>query len=168
MKNRFLKSLSLLALLIQCVLGAALNEIEVSHAPPSAEEYVHLRAVCGMRPRTLASAQKGLGNSLFWVVLRENGMLIGMGRVVGDGGTVAQITDIAVHPDHRKKGYGKFLFEAIQDYILKEIPDDAFVCLFAEKGVAPFYHANGFVYAHENWPGMFWPCATRAKLNQEK
>ena len=33
---------------------------------------------------------------MFNVTLYENDMLIGMGRVIGDGGTVFQIVDIAV------------------------------------------------------------------------
>lgn len=162
---RSVRFLPLLLLLIQCVLEATMHEIEVLRTPASVKEFVNLRAACGMRPRTIASAEKGLRNTLFWVTLRKDNQLIGMGRVVGDGGTVVQITDIAVHPEHRKKGYGRYIFEAIQEYILNEIPDDAFVCLFAEKEIAPFYHRNGFEYAHEKWPGMFWPCKTRVNLH---
>lgn len=135
--------------------------IEVSYSPPKAEEYVALRAAAGMKERKLSSAQKGLSNSLFWITLRDEKKLIGMGRVVGDGGTVAQICDIAVDPLYQKMGYGSFIFEQIQAYILREIPDDAFVCLFAEKEIAPFYETNGFQFSHERWPGMFWPCLER-------
>lgn len=79
----------------------AMQEIEVRYEPPHAEEFVALRAATGMRARTVASAEKGIPHSLFWITLRSQGKLIGMGRVVGDGGTVVQITDIAVHPDYQ-------------------------------------------------------------------
>ena len=142
------------------------QDIQVLYAPPTAEEFVALRAAAGMRARQVASAEKGIPNSLFWVTLRCNRKLIGMGRVIGDGGTVAQITDIAVHPEHQRKGYGTFIFDRIQEFILAEIPDDAFVCLFAEKELAPFYEARGFQLSQEKWPGMFWPCLDR-KMRKE-
>ena len=137
-------------------------DIRILYEAPTAEEFVALRECAGMRPRAVSSAEKGLRNSLFWVTLRSEDKLIGMGRVVGDGGTVAQITDIAVHPEFRGRGYGKRIFEEIQAYILREIPEDAFVCLFAEKEIAPFYEGRGFRFS-EQWPGMYWPCVDRAK-----
>ncbi len=142
--------------------------IDVIYAPPTAEEFVALRAAAGMRERKVASAEKGISNSLFWITLRSNGKLIGMGRVVGDGGTVVQITDIAVDPEEQGKGYGTFIFDRIQQYILAEIPDDAFVCLFAETKIAPFYRAKGFEFSQEKWPGMYWPCLDRIKINAQK
>lgn len=138
--------------------------ITIFYEPPTPEEFVALRAIAGMRERTIASAEKGIKNSLFWVTLRKHGDLIGMGRVIGDGGTVAQITDVAVHPEYQGRGYGKCILDAIQKYILEEIPDDAFVCLFSEKEITPFYHSRGFEFSQENWPGMYWPCAQRVKI----
>lgn len=138
--------------------------VDVFYEAPTSEEFVELRKLTGMYPRSLESARKGLNNSLFWIILRDQDKLVGMGRVVGDGGTVAQITDISVHPDYQKKGYGAFIFEQIQNYILANIPDDAFVCIFAEKHATPFYKNRRFEYA-DKWPGMYWPCLDRAKLN---
>jgi GNAT superfamily N-acetyltransferase len=134
----------------------------MTHDAPSAEEYVALRRDAGMKPRSVASAEKGLPHSLFWVCLREEGRLIGMGRVVGDGGTVVQVTDMAIHPDYQGKAYGKWILEAIQEYILKEIPADAFACLFVEPAKMPFYEQHGYRPSEGLWSGMYWPCADRA------
>ena len=142
-----------------------IHGIEILYAPPTAEEFVALRAVAGMKERKVISAEKGIPNSLFWITLRRRGKLIGMGRVVGDGGTVVQITDIAVDPEEQGKGYGSFIFDQIRDFIVAEIPDDAFVCLFAEREVAPFYQMRGFEFSQEKWPGMYWPCLDRVKVN---
>ena len=142
--------------------------IEVLYTPPTAKEFVDLRAAAGMRERKISSAEKGILNSLFWITLRNNGKLIGMGRVVGDGGTVVQITDIAVDPEQQGKGYGSFIFNRIQEFILSEIPDDAFVCLFAEKEIASFYQDKGFEFSQEKWPGMYWPCLDRVKIKAQK
>ena len=138
--------------------------IEILYAPPTAKEFVDLRATAGMKERKVPSAEKGIPNSLFWITVRSHGKLIGMGRVVGDGGTVVQITDIAIDPEYRRKGYASIIFDAIQKFILEEIPDDAFVCLFAEKELASFYESRGFQFAHEKWPGMYWACLDRTKL----
>ncbi len=59
-----------------------MQEIEVLYAPPTAQEFLDLRAAAGMRERKVLSAEKGIPNSLFWITLRNHGKLIGMGRVV--------------------------------------------------------------------------------------
>ena len=154
------------AIKVHCSIN--IQDIEILYTPPTAKEFVDLRAVAGMRERKVSSAEKGIPNSLFWVTLRSHGKLIGMGRVVGDGGTVVQITDIAIDPEQQGKGYGSFIFDQIQRFILAEIPDDAFVCLFAEKEVASFYQAKGFEFSQENWPGMYWSCLDRIKIKAQK
>ncbi len=35
-----------------------MQEIEIFYEPPTAEEFVVLRAIAGMKPRTIASAEK--------------------------------------------------------------------------------------------------------------
>ncbi len=154
------------AINVQCSMH--IPGIEIIYAPPTAVEFVALRAAAGMKERTVVSAEKGIPNSLFWITLRSGGKLIGMGRVVGDGGTVVQITDIAVDPEERGKGYGSYIFDQIREFILAEIPDDAFVCLFAEREVAPFYQAKGFEFSQEKWPGMYWPCLDRVKIKTQE
>lgn len=152
--------------LASCLFGLekplSMQDIDVLHEAPTAEEYVHLRKISGMRERKVSSAQIAIQHTLFWVTLRRHGELIGMGRVVGDGGSFVAISDLAVHPDHQKKGYGRFMLETVQEYILQEIPDDAFVCLFANnQDVTTFYKQKGFQLSGEKLPGMYWPCADR-------
>lgn len=150
--------------LIISVQAYAINalEFDINSVPPTSIEYVELRSAAGMKPRTVASAEKGLSHSLYWITVRHAGKLVGMGRVIGDGGTIAQVTDIAVHPDFQGRGLGSLIFESIQQYILANIPEDAFVCLFAEMKAVPFYEEKGFVLSQEKWPGMYWPCLDRA------
>lgn len=162
----FASILCLSPIKIRCSLN--MQEIEVLYEPPTAKEYVNLRAAAGMRERTISSAERGIPNSVFWIILRNQGKLIGMGRVVGDGSTIVQITDIAVNPQEQGQGYGSFIFDQIQKFILAEIPDDAFVCLFAEKEVALFYQDRGFEFSQEKWPGMYWPCLDRVNIKAQK
>lgn len=113
---------------------------------PTVEEYCEMRKVCGLAPRTREAAEQGLPRSLFAVSLRdENKKLVAMGRVVGDLGCHVQIVDIAVHPDHQKKGLSLKIMDAVMDFITREVPECAYVNLFAD--VDYLYQKYGFDYA---------------------
>lgn len=73
---------------------------------PSSGEYMALRVAAGMSSRTREAADRGLPNSLFSVCVRNGNELIGMGRIVGDGGCNYEIVDIVVHPDYQRQGLG--------------------------------------------------------------
>jgi ABC-type thiamin/hydroxymethylpyrimidine transport system permease subunit len=51
-----------------------------------------------MCPRIISGVIKGFGSELYLVLLRHNesNQIVGMGRVVGDGGIVFYICDMAV------------------------------------------------------------------------
>ena len=51
------------------------------------------------------------------MTLYENDILIGMGRVIGDGGTVFQIVDIAVKDIYQGLGHGMTIMHEIMKYI---------------------------------------------------
>ena len=75
---------------------------------PSVEDFLSLRDSAKMGERSIEGAKKGLGNELYCAVLylKETDELIGMGRVVGDGGTVFHICDMVVKAEWQKKGGG--------------------------------------------------------------
>ena len=64
---------------------------------PTPGEYIELRSAAGLSPKTQEAAELGLPNSLFAVCIRLDEKLVGMGRIVGDGGCNFEIVDIAVH-----------------------------------------------------------------------
>ena len=72
------------------------EKIEIIHTPPSPEEYIDLRIAAGLSSKDKQAAAIALKNSIFAVSLREDGRLIGMGRIIGDGGCFYQVVDIAV------------------------------------------------------------------------
>lgn len=113
--------------------------------PPSPEEYCELRSKCGLGRRTIDAANLALSRSLFAVSLRDSsGQLIGMGRVVGDLGCHVQVVDIAVEPAFQKRGLSRQILQRIMRFIEKEVPDCAYVNLFA--GVDYLYQKFGFRY----------------------
>ena len=80
---------------------------------PDVDTYLQLREKAGMRARTIQGATKGLGSELFSVILRvsESGEAVGMGRVVGDGGTVFHICDMAVDENWQGRGGGTMIMD---------------------------------------------------------
>ena len=120
---------------------------ELLDGVPGEQEYRTLRVAAGMAPRSDAAARAGLPNSLFSVVLRADGRLVGMGRVVGDGGNFAQIVDIAVHPDWQGKGHGKAIFARLLDWCKVNLPSTCYLSLIADPPADKLYAKFGFDYA---------------------
>ena len=103
----------------------------IEKGAPDPETFLRLRAAAGMRPRSVKGASKGLGQELFSVVLRleKSGEIVGMGRIVGDGGTIFVICDMMVIESFQKKGGGTMIMDAIMGYLLEEAPPNSYICL---------------------------------------
>ena len=116
----------------------------IEEGAPDPETFLRLRSAAGMRPRSVRGASKGLGQELFSVLLRleKSGEIVGMGRVVGDGGTIFVICDMMVIESFQKKGGGTMIMDAIMDYLLKEAPPNSYINLMAD--VDGFYERWGF------------------------
>jgi len=111
---------------------------------PSVDDYLRLRVVAGLSPKTHEGASIGLPNSWFGVTLKFEGKAVGMGRVIGDGGTAFQIVDIAVEPAHQGKGLGKRIMAALMDRLNSEAPEGAYVSLIADGDARHLYAKYGF------------------------
>jgi GNAT superfamily N-acetyltransferase len=100
------------------------------------------------------AAEAGLARTLYAVCLEYRGEAIGMGRVVGDGGVFFDVVDIAVMPDHQKKGFGKAIMDALMAYIRRTARPTAWISLMAGPGVEEFYKRYGFITRGPDRPGM--------------
>ena len=83
----------------------------------------------------------------------SNGDLVGMGRVVGDDGCFYQLVDVAVHPDHQRRGLGTRVVAALMAYVEETAPPSAYVTLISD--VDGFYERFGFEDAGPESKGMF-------------
>ncbi|MCE7029695.1 GNAT family N-acetyltransferase [Jiella avicenniae] len=111
---------------------------------PAINDYRRLRAVAGLTPKSFEAARIALPNTLFAVVVRHQGRVIGMGRVVGDGGCHMQIVAMAVEPAHQGKGIGKGIFAAFESWLARTAPDTAYVSLIADGDAKHLYAKFGF------------------------
>lgn len=119
-------------------------DVLVESAIPDVSEYCELRVAAGLSLRSREAAQRGLPNSLHAVCVRHDGRLIGMGRIVGDGGCNYEIVDMAVHPDFQRRGLGTRIMSALMDYLTDEAPASAYVSLIADDGAPALYARFGF------------------------
>lgn len=117
---------------------------EVVVGTPSVEDYRRLRKVAGLSEKSQAAAEAGLPNTWHAVTIRQDGRTIGMGRVIGDGGTAFQIVDIAVEPNHQGKGLGKRIVAALVDHLRAHAPASAYVSLIADGDAQYLYAKYGF------------------------
>lgn len=116
---------------------------QLSEETPAAEDYLRLRIVTGLSPKSAEGAAIGLPRTIFGVVVRHSGHAVGMGRVIGDGGLMLQVTDIAVDPSHQGRGIGKAIVGRIAEF-LETLPDGAYVSLIADGEAHRLYGQFGF------------------------
>ncbi|WP_435317410.1 GNAT family N-acetyltransferase [Haloarchaeobius sp. TZWSO28] len=134
-------------------------DYELRETLPTPEEYVALREAAGMSPRSLNAARRGLPNTTYGVTVVPDSdvtgeeEVVGMGRIVGDGGLVFQLVDIAVHPAHQGRGLGTKIVDALMTYLGQHAPPTAYVNLLAD--VEGFYEHWGFEPTAPASRGMF-------------
>ncbi|MFC4356868.1 GNAT family N-acetyltransferase [Halobium salinum] len=132
---------------------------------PAPEEYMALREAAGMPARSLEGARAGLPNTVYGVSVRRDragddhprgdtdGELVGMGRVVGDGGTTYVLSDVAVDPAVQGRGLGTRITEALVEWVDEHAPSRAYVTLVAD--VEGFYERFGFERTAPDSHAMF-------------
>lgn len=118
---------------------------------PSTSEYLHLRSTAGLSTKSPSQAAAIPSGSWYGCYITFDGtngepQLVGMGRVIGDGGWYFHIADMAVHPEHQRKGLGDVILKSILWKINQEAPSDGkpYISLFADEAGRRLYHKNGF------------------------
>jgi len=122
---------------------------------PTPQVYHDLRKLAGLTPPPMGAVPKALANSFVGFLAYEQQHMIddttprtdqtavAMGRLVGDQSLFLICVDIAVHPDHQRKGLGKRIMQSLVDYVDKHAPD-AYVSLVAEPAGQRLYPQYGF------------------------
>ncbi|WP_405629433.1 GNAT family N-acetyltransferase [Pseudoalteromonas sp. Ld20] len=109
---------------------------------PSPEEYCDMRVKAGLSPKSLEAAMIGLPNTLYGISIRDDEVLIGMGRVVGDGACNFEVVDVAVDPSYQGQGVGRKIMEYIDNYLSSVALPGSYVSMIADEPI--FYEKLGY------------------------
>lgn len=126
--------------------------------PPSTADYITLRARTGLSPKTAAQAEAAIRGS--WAaahVVSSDGPTVAMGRVIGDGGWYFHIADMAVLPEHQRRGIGDVVLDWLIDRITKHAPPQPYITLLADEPGRRLYERKGFVPTAPHSIGMKLP-----------
>lgn len=138
------------------------TDYKILHQVPSAEVYRQLRSATGLSPKSAEAIERGLKGGLFAVQIMHDGQPVGMGRVIGDGGTIYQVCDIAVLPEHQGHGLGTLIMQEILAYLEENAPETAYVSLIADGPAKHLYTRFGFAPVAPASIGMAYKVGRKA------
>ncbi len=121
---------------------------------PTVEDYNRIRVAAGLSRRDPGAAKVGLPNTLFGVCVESEGRVVGIGRIIGDGGLFFQVVDVAVVPEHQGDGLGAMVMAALMSWLRASASTGAYVQLIAEDGTTRFYEKYGFRVRTPEGSGM--------------
>lgn len=121
-----------------------MSDFEIREGLPPVAAYQAIRAETGWPPFADRIVWKALAGSQFGAVAVAETDIVGFGRVTGDGATVFYIEDLIVAKNHRGKGVGAAILDALIRKIERVAPTGAMIALLAAEGTDEFYEANGF------------------------
>lgn len=126
----------------------------VPAAPPVAD-YVRLRREAGLSPKTEQQGEAALRGSWFAChVVAEGGEVVGMGRLLGDGGWYFHVADMAVLPAHQRRGLGDAILGTLLDRVRAVAPPGAYVNVLADPPGRRLYERHGFAETAPGSVGM--------------
>ena len=131
-----------------------MDELDVRPECPDPDEYRRLRVAAGLSPKTREAAETGLPGTLYAVCVRNANQLVGMGRIVGDGGLNYEIVDMAVAPGYQRRGIGYRIMELLMAGLDEHAPESAYVSLIADHGAPALYEKFGFSFTAPVSVGM--------------
>lgn len=121
-------------------------ELKIFHRTPTVKEYNELRQLVEWPTFDPLLAKEGLSNSIFAVViLNENDLVLGMGRIIGDKAIYLHIQDVIVRPQFQGKGIGKLIMNELLKYIDKLGGSNTNIGLMSSVGREDFYKSFGFI-----------------------
>ncbi|MBW7458777.1 GNAT family N-acetyltransferase [Paenibacillus sepulcri] len=129
--------------------------MKLYYEAPDVKEYHALRTAAGLSTKDDSAAARALSHSLFSIVIRSNeSELMGMGRVIGDGGCTFQIVDIIVNPAFRDVALNELIIHEIKGYLNHNAPKDADIIVMADAANLGFYQKHDFKLVYPELYGM--------------
>lgn len=121
--------------------------IELRENELTVEKYLELRAKVHWKVLTYEQAALALEKSLLVVSAYQDGMLAGMGRIVGDGAVICYVQDLIVAPEVQGMNIGSAILERLREFVngLRMEHTEMMFCLMCAKGRERFYEKHGFI-----------------------
>ena len=110
------------------------------------EEYMELRKIVGWVEFPIEQAKACIDNAYMVRSVRDDDKIIGVARLLWDGGYIAFLSDVIVKPAYQGQGIGRKLVEAC----IQKLKDDmkpgykVKMTLNSAKGKEAFYEKFGF------------------------
>ena len=130
--------------------------MEFSNKAPLPEDYNALRISSGMgNIKDLRKIKIAMDNSLFIVSVYNEENLIGLGRIIGDGGISFAVSDIMVDEKYQRRGIANEIMNRIDQWFNVNADDNSFIMLLANKPADLLYRKHRFQYLNiDNKVGM--------------
>ena len=112
----------------------------------SASQYADLCRSAGWNVPPLSQVQRALEGSLCVYSVWEDGGLVGMVRVCGDGAMCFVLRELVVIPEYRCRGIGTALMARVCEYVDSRLDPGMKACLELQSAVGreSFYVRMGF------------------------
>lgn len=128
--------------------------MEIVERIPTVEEYQYLIASVGFKQRDPEAISLALENSYYAVCAFVGDELIGIGRIIGDGGLHYYLTDVIVHMDYQGKGYGTRIVKQLMTYFDRIHFRNTVIGVMPTRGLRKFYERFGFKAQRAHSPAM--------------
>ena len=118
----------------------------------SVKDYNDIRKSVDWTPLPEIQAQRGIDNTYYLTAAVYNDKVVGMARIISDGGYVAYIADVIVLPSFQGNGIGKMIMNDIINFIKTDLAKDnaVMIALLAAHGKEKFYETFGFITRPNN------------------
>lgn len=81
------------------------SDIAITYSAPELADYMRLRREGGLSEFSPQAAEQGLRGTIHAVTLRHSGAVIGMGRLIGDGGCFSSLSISPCLPPGAARGW---------------------------------------------------------------
>jgi ribosomal protein S18 acetylase RimI-like enzyme len=119
---------------------------KINFRSPTVSEYmssenlpVGLFSSCPLQPKAWHS------QIFSGVITNDDGVVIGMGRIIDDGAIYLHIQDVIVHPEFQRKGIGKLIMDELLKHAEKLGGKHTNIGLMCSKGREKFSRQFGFI-----------------------
>jgi len=110
------------------------------------EMLANMRNLAGWGNTSILKADIAIKNTPFSIAALDDDILVGIGRIIGDGALIWYVQDVIVLSEYQGKGIGTEIMNYLIEYAkLNSVPNERFtIGLMSAKGKEIFYEKLGF------------------------